>query len=442
MENTNNTKSNIVVFKLGGTSQNIIAYNNLKTIIEEIYKNNKIFIVVSAISGITNILLNFEGEILDNNHKCCLKIIKKHTEFIKTLNFDENFERQTIQQIEYMINYIFKSNKHNYNTDVWKRQRIVLGEQLSSLILNKFLNYNNFKSNNLLATDIIYFTHQSKNLNTLKVNSETILEEFNRNNIIITQGFTARDFQDNVTVLMGRGSSDTSGAIFASFLNASEYQIWTDVAGIYDIDPRLCKEAKMIVQLNYEIAQEMAGMGAKIIHPYCIKPCQKDNIPITIRNSFNLKDPITIINNEKNNTHAYSIQKNIIIFKIKSINMWHGVGFASDIFETFKKYNIDIDIITTSQFEITITIKKEDNEEGINETIDNLRCKYNVEIFDNYNLVSIVNQNILKSDRINKIHSISSKYDILLESISSNNYSISFAIKEDPYDLLLDLYKN
>lgn len=439
----NNTINDLsyIVFKLGGTSQNYLAYKNLKEII---YKNShqKIFIVVSALSGITNILMDFNGCTLENNIKCSSKIIKKHIDFIKTLEFDDNYEKQVIQQIEFTINYIFKTNINNYNTQIWKNQRIVLGETLSSLILNKFLNYHSLKSNNLLATDIIYFTNENKSLNYLKVNTETIFDEFTRYDIIVTQGFTARDIHDNISILMGRGSSDTSGAIFASFLNAKEYQIWTDVAGIYDIDPRLSSDAKMITHLNYEIAQEMAGMGAKIIHPYCIKPCQKDNIPIIIRNSFNLNDPVTVINKDKDNVHAYSIQKDIIIFKIKSINMWHGVGFASDIFETFKKYNLDIDIITTSQFEITVTIKKNNNEEGVNETINNLRMKYNVTIYDNYNLVSIVTQNILKSDKINKIHTISSKYDILLQSISSNNYSISFAIKDNPYDLLLDLYNN
>lgn len=426
----------IKVIKLGGTSQNLIPYQNAKKYIGEyIDKKYKIFIVVSALSGITNLLSNYK----DKDSNCKEIILQKHFDFIKKFNFDDIYTRNLNQQIEFIINYIF----NNIN-DINKNEIYVLGENLSSIIFNAFLNYphnkKNIKSKVIMATNILSYISKIKNLSNLAVDTEQIIKNFIDNDVIVTQGFTANDMYGKTTVLMGRGSSDTSGAIFAKYLNAQEYQIWTDVSGIYNIDPRLTDSATKIYHINFELAQEMAGMGAKILHPYCIKPCQKANIPILIKNSFDISQKPTIIDNNIYDTIGFLIQKDIYIVKIISITMWHGVGFAAHIFNIFADNKLDIDIITTSSFEITVSIKNDNNLKYLYKAIRELEKSYSVKLLENCYIVSVVSNNILHLDKLPKIHQISLKYDIKLESISSNNHSISFGLVDKAHDFLLELY--
>ena len=428
----------IKVIKLGGTSQNIIPYTNAKKIIKKLTLNkDKIFIVVSALSGITDLL----SDETISNVECKKNLIAKHTKFIEEFKFDKDYIKDLKHYIEFVIDYVFKSP---FDTDNRKIEKISLGEHLSSIIFNGFINYPEnkhiIKSKVVMATNLLKFNSPLKNLSNLVVDSEYIMNEFKKYNVLVTQGFVARDVSNNPTILMGRGSSDTSGAVFAKFLKATQYQIWTDVSCIYDIDPKLVTNPTKITHLDYEIAQEMAGMGAKILHPYCIRPCQKSNIPILIVNSFNIEDENTIIDSTSTKNISFLIQKDINIIKIKSIDMWHGIGFAAEIFNTFSKNKLDIDIITTSSFEITVTVKKDGNYIQIRNAITQLKEKYSVELFENYSIVSVVSNNILHSGKLHKIHQISSKYNIKLESVSSNNYSISFGLKEDSLKFLLELY--
>ena len=239
---------------------------------------------------------------------------------------------------------------------------------------------------------------------------------------------------------MGRGSSDTSGAVFAKFLKAKQYQIWTDVSGVYNIDPRLTNKPIIFNKLDFNMAQEMAGMGAKVLHPYSIKPCQEENIPIILKNSFDINNKGTLISNETSSHPSFTLQNKIWLIKIKTLNMWHGIGFAADIFDIFSKQKIDIDIITTSAFEITITTKSKNNLQSLQKAVFALAKQYQIDVIKNCNQVSVIYPNII-SPLLNKIHQISTKYQIELEAISSNNYSISFILKENANakELLLEL---
>lgn len=464
----------IKVIKLGGTSQDKVAYQNAVKVIRDILKNDKVLVVVSALSQITNMLFSKVDKTI---------IIKKHFDFIDTLGLKNSEDLK--EQINFLIRYTLKNN--NYYKSNSCAEILALGEHLTSIIFNKYLNENlsytenlieenklcndiddensdeeysededqeeeqneeqfkqkvlNFEyySKVILATEYLKFTDKNKNLSSLSVDSSKIIDNFKNNDVLVTQGFIASDYQGNPTILMGRGSSDTSGAIFSKFLNAKEYQIWTDVNGIFNTDPRIISKAKQLLQIDFEMAQEMAGLGAKVLHPQSIKPCQDNNIPILIKNSFDIDKKPTIISNLTTNDCAYVLQKNILLVKIKSLKMWHGVGFASHIFDIFKKYNIDIDIITTSQFEITVTFKN-DNEININNTINELKLKYEVEVNDKCNIISVVSSNIVNKNMA-KIHQLTSKQEILLESISSNKYSVSFVVNEDQgLNLLKEVY--
>jgi aspartate kinase len=165
-------------------------------------------------------------------------------------------------------------------------------------------------------------------------------------------------------VLLGRGGSDTTGALIANSMDAKYYEVWTDVDGIYTADPRIF-EACLINKIDYELIQELASMGAKVMHPLSIKPCADKNIPIYVKNTFNDKaegTKITSLEETKNYTKLtmfYAIQKNETLFKIKSLDMWNSFGFLNDIFRKFSDNKIDVNIVTTSQFSVSATTNEQ-----------------------------------------------------------------------------------
>jgi diaminopimelate decarboxylase/aspartate kinase len=185
----------------------------------------------------------------------------------------------------------------------------------------------------------------------------------NINNIYITQGFIASSPKGE-PLLLGRGGSDTTGALIANAISAERYEVWTDVDGIYTADPKIF-DAYLIHKIDYELIQELASMGAKVMHPLSIKPCFDKNIPIIVKNTFNdLAEGtrITTIEESVNYTKFtmfYAIQKNETLFKIKSLDMWNSVGFLNDIFRKFSENKIDVNIVTTSQFSVSATTNEQ-----------------------------------------------------------------------------------
>jgi aspartate kinase len=249
--------------------------------------------------------------------------------------------------------------------------------------------------------------------------------------IFITQGFIATTPNQNF-ILLGRGGSDTTGALIANTLNASEYQVWTDVDGIYTADPRIVQSAKKMNKIGFEYVQEMAGMGAKVMHPYSIMPCAQKKIPIIIKNTFNETNEGTIIGNSTENINSIASQKNISLFKITSLHMWEGSGFVYDIFKKFSDKKVNVNIITTSQFTISTTTDEKD-ESILNELYEDLKESYEVEMIRQRSIVSIISNKI--NDVINKIDLTVFEKDII--HFSSNNLTISFVIKEDQTEKLI-----
>jgi diaminopimelate decarboxylase/aspartate kinase len=200
------------------------------------------------------------------------------------------------------------------------------------------------------------------------------------------------------------------------------------VNGIYSSDPRVISNTIINKIISYEAAQELAAMGAKVIHPYCILPCALKNIPIVIKNTFNPKNNSTIIfGNQTNMVYGITIQNNVKVFKITSLNMWNNYGFVYDIFSIFKKNNVDINIINTSQFNITTTTD-EINENKLWDIKNKLQNTFNVELSIENSIVSVVGDNIRMCENIGDIFKLTRNFDIITTSYSSNDMTLSFVI--------------
>ena len=417
----------ISVHKFGGSSQTIEGYKLIKKIVSESEEDEKIIIVVSAMKGITDSLLSIINNI---SHRYIIEeIIKTNNNFAYNLNEDIDLT-DLILFLYTLVDELAKENSTQNKINL-----ISIGEYFTATILNRYLL--NCKIDSCqLDSELIIESDKSNEINiynngNFKVNDFYFHENFKKNKVIIVPGFSGSDKNGNVC-LLGRGGSDTSGSIIAAKLKAKIYNIWTDVNGLYTSDPRFYTNSKLIKNINYSTAQELAAMGAKVLHPYCILPCARENIPIMIKNTFNPNEESTVISNVREDINFLSIssQNNVSYFKIHSLNMWNNYGFVNDIFLIFTEFCVDVNIINTSQFTITTTTN-DSNLEKLIDLQEKLSKKYKVELVNNLSLVSVVGNNLITNCKINEIFQFVKDKEILMTSFSSNNKSISFLVKKD-----------
>jgi diaminopimelate decarboxylase/aspartate kinase len=179
----------------------------------------------------------------------------------------------------------------------------------------------------------------------------------------IAQGFIARA-PDGGTAILGRGGSDTSAAYFGALLGARRVEIWTDVPGMFSANPRAVPDARLLSRLDYEEAQEIATTGAKVLHPRCIHPCREARVPIWIRDTERPDMPGTVIDSSATTVpgvKAISSRRGIVLVSMETIGMWHQVGFLSDVFERFKAHGLSIDLIGSSEANVTVSLDPSDN---------------------------------------------------------------------------------
>jgi len=405
---------NIKVLKFGGSSQSLETYNIILNRIKN-DKDTKYIIVLSAITAITNNLIEFVNS---KNFSLWKQVLIKNKELANQCNCSNNI-------------FIKEMENKLWDLENDKIEIIAMGEFFTTNILSQYLQKNFIATKFISSFDVIKSNQNNiglYNKGEFTVNSEVILNSLENSQVIIIPGFSGSSL-DNLPCLLGRGGSDTSGSIIAEALNATVYEIWTDVDGIFTCDPRYISNTKIIKNIGYSAAQEIAAMGAKVIHPYCILPCSKRNIPIIIKNSFNSSAEINTIIGENNNNDIYAItlQNNVKVFKITSQNMWNNFGFVYEIFSIFKKYNVDINIINTSQFNITTTTD-DSHDNNLQEIVTELSKKYDVKLEMNNTIVSIIGDKIRNYKNIGKVFELSQKYDIILTSYSSNDMTVSWVL--------------
>ena len=428
--------TNWKVIKLGGTSQTKIGYDNLISLI----KTEKTFnfaVVLSAISGVTNLLELYTKTL---NIDYLTEVKKKNLNLIKELNIDSDEDLYTKINEIYSVHYSVSISEDDC---IYEKSKIIgLGEYYTTLILNNY-----FKKCEIYDVQFMssYDFIKSKR-ETFKmyqnVEFEANLSDFNNKyikdtRIIICQGFIASTPNNN-KILLGRGGSDTTGSLLANMLSAVEYQVWTDVNGFFVVDPKIVKNPKKVTNINYELSQEFSSFGAKIMHPYSIQPCYIKNIPIYVKNTYDLSGGFTIINNEPSSDSNiyFAVQNNITLFKIFSLNMWNAYGFTAEIFRNFEKIGIDVNIITTSQFSIYVTTD-EKNILKIRQALYELSMQYSTTIMEDRSIVSLISSNIKKY--ISKIDYENIKTDII--HISSNQMTINLVVdKQDAVQIIEKFY--
>jgi len=379
------------VLKFGGTS--IGNENQIRKVVNYLRKlNDDNIVVFSAFSDITNYLSEFIKQLRKGEyvvaHQMILLIEERHKRIIAGLLQSQNFKNLALKKLNSSIRFLQNvSWKKNWE----KREKEIMaqGELLSCMVIYLYMLDLGIDTGYLDA--FIFMKLDKSGEPDYKFIQKRLPGEISRLKgckIYITSGFICLDHKKKLSNL-GRGGSDYSATIIAQVMHAEKVEIWTDIDGFQNNDPRYVDETFPIRHLSYDEAAELAYFGAKILHPASITPAQQGNIPIVIKNSMNFFASGTQINNFSSSRRltAVAAKDGITIIKIKSGRMLQAYGFLRKIFEIFEKYKTPVDMLTTSEISVAMTI---DNSTYITEIIDHLKKLGEVEVIHNQSIVCIV----------------------------------------------------
>jgi bifunctional diaminopimelate decarboxylase / aspartate kinase len=358
-----------VVLKFGGTS--VSSADNWRNIVgvvrERIASGLRPLIVHSALSGITDRLEALLAAAVMGIHAPILEEIEStHRELARRLSLipDERFEG-FLAELRQMTAVVAASRAAS---DALRARVMAMGELLATTLGSTYLNAQGVSTlwvdaRRVLHADRRYgATAQASLLSaTCDYTPDARLQEQWRavDQVVITQGFIAANDAGD-TVLLGRGGSDTSAAYFAAKLNAMRLEIWTDVPGLFSANPRVVPEARLLRALHYDEAQEIASNGAKILHPRCVLPVRQYNIPLHVyaTQAPGLEGTVVTANvaGTAGQVKSIAIKKGITLVSMESPGMWHQVGFLADAFQVFKLHGLSVDLVSTSETNVTVSL--------------------------------------------------------------------------------------
>lgn len=420
------------VMKFGGTSVGSAErMKNVASLITESGEPN--FVVLSAMSGTTNSLVEISDYLYKKNPEGANEVInaleKKYQQHVEELYSTDEYKQKTREFLAEEFDYLRSFTKDLF-TSFEEKTIVAQGEVMSTNMVVNYLNEQGVKAVLLNALD---FMRTDKNADPdpqyIKEKLRAIMEKNEGYQIYITQGFICRNAYGEVDNLQ-RGGSDYTASLIGAALPADEIQIWTDIDGMHNNDPRVVEHTDAIHQLNFEEAAELAYFGAKILHPTCVQPAKFAGIPVRLKNTMDPKADGTIIDNVliRGKIKAVAAKDNITAIKIKSSRMLLATGFLRKIFEIFESYQTPIDMLATSEVGVSMSI---DNHSHLNEIVDELKKYGTVTVDTNMCIVCVVGDLDWSNLGFETIATDAMR-DIPVRMISygGSNYNISFLIKE------------
>ena len=365
------------VLKFGGTSVARRRYwDTIGKIAQQhvAHPGQRVLIVVSALSGVTNQLLAI-AQNDPSTPELIASIVQKHRDFCVDLDLDPD---QTLGARLAVLNALVSSAEAASAPYAWQAEILSQGELLSSALGVAYLQARHLPIGWVDARDWLEQEPQSFDQSdphgwaqrlsiTCSCQAQPGWRErfaAQPQRILLTQGFIARH-ADGRTALLGRGGSDTSAAYFGALLGAHRVEIWTDVPGMFSANPKEVPKAHLLTRLDYDEAQEIAATGANVLHPRAIKPCQKANIPLFIRDTARPELTGTLIDGKATATvgvKAISRRNGIVLVSMESVKMWHQVGYLADLFAIFRALGLSVDMISAAQTNVTVSLDPADNQ--------------------------------------------------------------------------------
>lgn len=390
-------------------------------------------VVLSAMSGTTNSLVEISNYLYKKNPEGANEVInnleRKYLGHVAELYSADEYKEKTRAFLLDEFNYLRSFTKDLF-TSFEEKAIVAQGEIISTNMVVNYLQETGTKAVLLNALDFMR-TDKNGEPDTQYIREK--LGEVMKNNpdyqIYIVQGFICRNAYGEVDNLQ-RGGSDYTASLIGAALPAEEIQIWTDIDGMHNNDPRIVDHTDAIRQLNFEEAAELAYFGAKILHPTCVQPAKYAGIPVRLKNTMDPRADGTIIDNVlvRGKIKAVAAKDNIVAIKIKSSRMLLATGFLRKVFEIFESYQTPIDMIATSEVGVSMSI---DNATHLTEIVDELK-KYGTVTVDSDMCIICVVGDLDWSNLGFETWATDALKDIPVRMISygGSNYNISFLIKE------------
>ncbi len=389
------------VMKFGGTS--VGKAERMHQVADLITRDNEPKIVVlSALSGTTNALVEISKGLANGDRNFSKHAIDKleqhYKQFISILLKTEKAQKKALQIIAEhfeFLNIILKiSFSEALNKDI-----LAQGELMSTKLFSAYLSEAGIDHELLPALEFMQIdAYEEPLIGNIRVKLTQQIKHHQDKNIFVTQGYICRNSKGEVDNLK-RGGSDYSASLIAAAMNATVCEIWTDIDGMHNNDPRVVDKTVAIEQMSFEEAAELAYFGAKILHPASIWPAQHYNIPVKLLNTMEPSAKGTSIVQLAGSVgvKAVAAKDGIVAIKIKSSRMLLAYGFLRKVFEVFEKYRTSIDMITTSEVAVSLTI---DNKENLADILQELQAFGTVEIDENQTIVSIVGNEIVQTPQV------------------------------------------
>ena len=380
----------MIIQKFGGTSVGSPA--RLKELTSIIEGQESRIIVLSAVAGTTNKLVNI-ASILNNGYLSqslnkMYELRKEYDTFVSDLFSESEFLKQAFGVLDNSFSLIESLAISAFNPE---HEKIILaqGEIISTNLFHIYLKSRGRKSVLINALDFMRTNADGEpDIDLTRKNLKNIIENINDKSCIITQGYICRNHKGEVDNLQ-RGGSDYTATILGAALCAKEIQIWTDIDGMHNNDPRIVDNTQPVRKVSYREAAELAYFGAKILHPTCILPAEAENIPVRLKYTFDPSAVGTFISNESSRraVTAIAAKDNITYIRIRSGRMINAYGFLRKVFEVFEKYQTPIDMITTSEVSVSLTI---DSNENLSEIVQELQSYGEIIFEKHHSIICIV----------------------------------------------------
>ncbi|EDM34249.1 aspartokinase [Pedobacter sp. BAL39] len=378
------------ILKFGGTS--VGSPERMKKLLDIINPAEEQIVVLSAVSGTTNSLVEISSKLLKEDKQVALDLIKalhgKYNEFVAELLPEDEFREQGQEVVDYHFGFL-STLSNDLFTPVEEKVVLAQGELLSTTLYHIYLKSIGVASVLLPALDFMKIDEDNEpDVPFSTAHLQPLLEKHKDNKLFITQGFICRNSFGEVDNLR-RGGSDYTASLIGAAILAEEVQIWTDIDGMHNNDPRIVKGTKPIAQLSFDEAAELAYFGAKILHPQSVFPAQKYKIPVRLLNTMEPAAAGTLISaeSEKGKIKSIAAKDGITAIKIQSSRMLLAYGFLRRVFEIFERYKTPIDMITTSEVAVSLTIDFTDN---LDKIVEELHSFGSVEIDSDQSIVCVV----------------------------------------------------
>ncbi|NNV55777.1 aspartate kinase [Limnovirga soli] len=418
------------VMKFGGTS--VGKPERMRQVAQLITSGNEPTIVVlSALSGTTNALVNISDSIANGDRAAAKRKIDELEahyrnfvlDLVQSASAREQANAIVTEHFEFLTIILKISFSEALNKDI-----LAQGELMSTKLFSIYLEENGVDHLHIPALEFMSIDHNEEpQIGSIKVKLSQLLQQNSNKKLFVTQGYICRNVKGEVDNLK-RGGSDYTASLVAAAINATVCEIWTDIDGMHNNDPRIVDKTVAVEQLSFDEAAELAYFGAKILHPTCIWPAQMYNVPVKLLNTMQPEAKGTTIEQNANSVgvKAVAAKDGIIAIKIKSSRMLLAYGFLRKIFEVFEKYRTSIDMITTSEVAVSVTI---DTDLHLDEIIKELEPFGSVEVDKEQTIISIVGNEIAQTpDVLKNVFNAISTIPVRMVSYGGSHHNISLLI--------------